>query len=122
MKDLLLRQQLIRPIIFAISPRLDTKCKIHSEDLSDDYEFDICDFGKSQKSWPNYLLGVVHQLKQNGYKFTGFDCVFGGDIPIGAGLSSSAAIEAGLGYALSEMFQLNVPRLEIVKMSQLAEL
>jgi len=110
-----------KAIIFAISPRLDTKCKIYSEDLSDDYEFDICDFGKSQKSWPNYLLGVVHQLKQNGYKFTGFDCVFGGDIPIGAGLSSSAAIEAGLGYALSEMFQLNVPRLEIVKMSQLAE-
>jgi len=110
-----------KSIIFAVGPRQDNICKIHSEDLAADYEFDLTNFSKAKNSWPNYLLGIVHQLKKNGYKFSGFECVFGGDIPIGAGLSSSAAIEAGLGFALSEMFNLNVPPLELVKMAQLAE-
>ncbi|RJP63181.1 MAG: galactokinase [Ignavibacteriales bacterium] len=110
-----------KAIIFAVAPRPDNLCKIHSEDLNADYEFDVTNFSKATHSWPNYLLGVVHQLKKNGYNFSGFECVFGGDIPIGAGLSSSAAIEAGLGFALSKMFDLNVPSIDIVKMAQLAE-
>jgi len=54
-------------------------------------------------------------------KLKGFDCVFGGDIPIGAGLSSSAAIEAGLAFALNTIFKLNIDKLELVKMAQKAE-
>jgi galactokinase len=58
---------------------------------------------KSGKNWPDYLLGVIDQLKKRGYNFNGFNCVFGGDIPIGAGLSSSAAIEAGLAFAINHV-------------------
>jgi galactokinase len=46
----------------------------------------------SKKGWPNYLMGVVDQLLKSGFKLKGFDCVFGGDIPIGAGLSSSVLL------------------------------
>ncbi len=66
-------------------------------------------------------MGVVDQLIKNGYEFGGFKCVFGGDIPIGAGLSSSAAIEAGLAYALNHIYRLGINGLSLVKMAQKAE-
>jgi len=50
-----------------------------------------CSLKKSETLWANYLLGVAAQYKNAGYKLEGVDCVFGGDIPLGAGLSSSAA-------------------------------
>ncbi|HZX11553.1 MAG TPA: galactokinase [Acidobacteriota bacterium] len=56
-----------------------------------------------------------------GYKVPGFDCVFGGNIPIGAGLSSSAALEAGLAFSLNHLFQWGIQKLELVKLSQRAE-
>jgi galactokinase len=75
----------------------------------------------SEKGWPNYLMGVVDQLYKMNYRINGFNCVFGGDIPIGAGMSSSAAIEAGLAFALNNMFGLNIEKLELVKLAQRAE-
>jgi len=77
---------------------------------------------KHQESgWPNYLLGVVDQLIKAEHKVNGFNCVFGGDIPIGAGLSSSAAIEGGLAFALNHIFNLKIDKLTLVKLSQKAE-
>ncbi len=108
-------------IIFAIAPRDDRQCNLIAADLDERYQFIIDDIHKSEKNWANYLIGVVDQLIKAGYKFGGFDCVFGGDIPIGAGLSSSAAIEAGLAFALNEIFQLKIPKLDLVKYAQKAE-
>ena len=108
-------------IIFAIAPGDDKKCNLIAADLDDRYQFTIDDIHKSKKNWANYLIGIVDQLIKAGYKFNGFDCVFGGDIPIGAGLSSSAAIEAGLAFALNEIFSLGIPRLDLVKYAQNAE-
>jgi galactokinase len=110
-----------KAIIFAISPRTDYKCKLLADDLQDGYEFELSGVKKASKSWPNYLLGVVDQIQKRGYELQGFDCVFGGNIPIGAGLSSSAAIEAGLAYALNNIFDLKIDKLELVKMAQKAE-
>jgi galactokinase len=110
-----------KSIIFAIAQRTDKKCKLFAEDLDAYFEFDLDNVQKSHKSWPNYLLGVVDQLQKRGYKLNGFDCVFGGDIPIGAGLSSSAAIEAGLAFALNSIYDLKIDKLELVKMAQRAE-
>lgn len=110
-----------RSIYLALKPRKDYICRIYAEDLQDKYEFDIRNFTKSEKAWVNYHLGVIDQLNRIGKKITGFDCVFGGNIPIGAGLSSSAAIEAGLAYGLNRLFELNIDKIDLVKLSQKAE-
>lgn len=110
-----------KAIYFAIAPRQDSRCKIISSDLADDFACSLQELKKSEKGWPNYLIGVVDQLQKNGYTIPGFTCVFGGDIPIGAGLSSSAAVEAGLAYALNHLFNLKIDKLSLVKYAQKAE-
>ncbi len=108
-------------IYLAVTPRSDNNCKIFAYDKNEFYEVSIEDIKRSEKEWANYLLGVVDQLKRGGYQFSGFNCVFGGNIPIGAGLSSSAALEAGLAFALNHIFNLEIDKLSLVKMSQKAE-
>ena len=108
-------------ICLAITPRKDTCCKIFAVDMNDMHEFSLNNYQRTQKRWPNYLMGVIDQLKKAGYKFNGFNCVFGGDIPIGAGLSSSAALEAGLAFALNSIFELEIDDLTLVKFAQRAE-
>lgn len=110
-----------KAIYFAIAPRSDNYCKLFAVDMNDSFEFTINELHKSEKRWPNYLMGVVDQLNKKGYKIRGFNCVFGGDIPIGAGLSSSAALEAGLVFALNHIFNLGIDKLRLVKLSQKAE-
>lgn len=110
-----------KEIIFAIAPSGDKSCRLISVDMEDSYEFNISSFVKSGKAWANYLLGMIEQLKTAGYKLNGFNCIFGGDIPIGAGLSSSAALEAGLGFALKTLFNLTIEPMDIVKLAQKAE-
>ncbi|MEZ4774287.1 MAG: galactokinase [Bacteroidia bacterium] len=108
-------------IVFAVAPNHTTRCRIIAMDLKDEYETELHDLQPVSVSWANYLLGVVHQFQLNGYAVGGFDCVFGGNIPVGAGLSSSAAVECGIGYALSLIFDLNISRMDLVKMAQKAE-
>ncbi|MEG8947313.1 galactokinase [Rosettibacter firmus] len=110
-----------RAIYFAITPRNDKLCKIYAYDLNDNYEFSVNEIQHSEKGWPNYLIGIVDQLNQLGYNINGFNLVFGGDIPIGAGLSSSAALEAGLAYALNSIYDLKISKLDLVKLSQKSE-
>jgi len=110
-----------KAIYFAIAPRKDTTCKLVAVDLNDKFGFTLDNLKKSEKGWPNYLMGVVAQLIKVGYNLKGFNCVFGGDIPIGAGLSSSAAIEAGLAFALNHIFDLGIDKLSLVKFAQKAE-
>lgn len=75
----------------------------------------------SNDLWINYIFGVVDELQKEGHKITGFDLVMDGNIPQGAGLSSSAAVEVVVGYALSELFQLNLSREKIALIGQAAE-
>ena len=110
-----------KAIYFAISSRSDNLCKLFASDMNESFEFAIDKIIYSEKGWPNYLMGVVDQLKKGGYKFSGFNCVFGGDIPIGAGLSSSAAVEAGLAFALNHLYNLEIDKLSLVKIAQKAE-
>ncbi|MDJ0646987.1 MAG: galactokinase [Flavobacteriaceae bacterium] len=72
-------------------------------------------------SWANYILGVVAEIKNLRPNVLGFDLVFGGDIPIGSGLSSSAALECAIGKGLDTMFLLNLEEIEIIKAGQQAE-
>ena len=110
-----------KSIYFAVNKRNDNYCKIYSIDMNDSFEFSLNDIRKSGKHWPDYLIGAVDEIKKYGCSLSGFNCVFGGDIPIGAGLSSSAALEAGLAFALDKIFDLGIGKLDLVKLSQKAE-
>ena len=72
-------------------------------------------------AWANYLLGVVAQFQGWGNAVPGFDCVFGGNVPMGAGLSSSAAVECGLAFALDQLLDTGLNRLELAQLAQAAE-
>lgn len=84
-------------------------------------EVPLADLKPSEHRWTNYILGVASQLQKRGYALTGFDLVVAGDVPLGAGLSSSAAVECATAGALNALFGFSIPKLELVKMAQLAE-
>mgnify|MGYP000486461767 CR=1 FL=1 len=71
--------------------------------------------------WVNYLLGVIAQFEKLSIDISGVDCVFGGNIPIGAGLSSSAALECGFAFGLDTIFGCNLSKYNLVSMAQKAE-
>jgi galactokinase len=110
-----------KAIYFAVAAGKGDTCILHAFDLGESHQFDIKNLAKSGKRWPNYLMGVVDQLQKTGGMLAGFNCVFGGDIPIGSGMSSSAAIEAGLAFALNKIFGLGLEPLALVKLAQRAE-
>jgi len=110
-------------IVFAVAKNDIDKIRLISTDMEiKQYEQNLSDpVKKTNISWVNYILGVVHQLQKRDKNVTGFDCVFGGNIPIGAGLSSSAALEGGIAVGLNKLFKLGLNALEIVKIAQLTE-
>lgn len=111
-----------KAIYFAIAPRTDHTCKVYAADLNDTFEFSLDALNKCPKSWANYLIGVTSELIVEGYTIpSGFEVAFGGDVPNGAGLSSSAAVESGMGWALSELFGFTIPRLQLALVAQRAE-
>ncbi|WP_143961924.1 galactokinase [Litoribacter populi] len=110
-----------KAIILAIAENGTQVCRLHSLDYDEDFTFSLNNFGPQPSGWANYLMGVVAQFQSRDLEVKGFDCVFGGDIPIGAGLSSSAALECGTALGLSQLFGHNLPKLDLIKIGQLAE-
>ena len=138
-----------KAIYLGIQLRADDEIHLHALDYDDDHKTTLNEIVKSGKLWPDYILGVVEQIKihrmdsgedviasearqrihrmsridkmQIGDITTGFNVVFGGDIPPGAGLSSSAARECATAYALNMLFELGLGKMDLVKISQAAE-
>ncbi len=109
-------------ICFAISENENSECVLVAKDLNEAYSFDIKDqLQPVEKMWVNYIIGVLHQLKEKGLPEKGFTIVFSSTIPMGAGLSSSAALECGIAYAMNKMFQLKLSKEEITRIGQKAE-
>ncbi|AWX43715.1 Galactokinase [Flagellimonas maritima] len=108
-------------IYFAIAKNDQDVIRLHSLDLGEETDVKLNEVQPISLPWANYILGVVEELQKAQCKILGFDMVFGGDIPIGAGLSSSAALECGTGFALDHLFNLNLGKLEIIKAGQQAE-
>jgi len=96
-------------------------CRLYSMDFEEEYTFDWKSFSPKKGHWSTYVMGFLAQLKQAGYPIAGFDMMIGGDIPVGAGLSSSAALSVSIGTALSELFKLNLNPLSISKYAQNSE-
>eukprot|EP00833_Pecoramyces_ruminatium_P016488 jgi/Orpsp1_1/1190520/evm.model.d7180000079523.1 len=110
-------------ICFAIKKLADSELgEFYAADYDDKYTVNINDELKPvSQMWANYMLGVIHQIKKQGKKFGGFKVALSSDIPIGAGLSSSAALECGFAYALDTIYELGISRKEITIIGQTSE-
>ena len=108
-------------IYIAIAKRNDDIINLYAVDFNESFTADINNVKKSSIQWANYILGVIDQLQKKGFKLAGFNAVVDGDVPIGAGLSSSAAVECATIYALNEIFELGLDRLQMVPLAQKAE-
>lgn len=110
-----------KAIYIAIGKRADHTICLTAADLDQSVEANLDNLQPSPKQWPNYLLGIADQLKKNGYQVGGFNAVVAGDVPLGAGLSSSAAVECATIFALNELFELGISKLDMVRLAQKAE-
>jgi galactokinase len=95
--------------------------RIHSIDFKEDFVFDVTSFSPKKGHWANYIMGLVAQFKQAGYPVSGFDMVLAGNIPVGSGLSSSAALSVGVGTAISGLFGFNIPKKSLAIYAQKSE-
>lgn len=108
-------------IYVAIGKRTDNQIHLFAADFNENFTTGIEDIKPATIQWPNYILGIVDQLQKNGHTIAGFNLVIDGDIPIGAGLSSSAAVECAVIFALNEIFKLGLTRMQMVPLAQKAE-
>jgi galactokinase len=106
---------------FAIGKNDSAVAKMQSVDYNELSEVDIKVDQVQTSGWLKYMESSLIGLRKEGYAIGGFNLVFGGNIPIGAGLSSSAALSCGLLYALSDLFDLDISKEKIAKMAQATE-
>ncbi len=106
--------------VIAIAPNGSDTCRIYAHDLGKEAAFSI-DSLKPGKAWINYLMGVMEGIRRHGKVIGGVDCILGSNIPAGAGMSSSAALCCGFGYALNTMFTLGLDRITLAKIAQASE-
>jgi galactokinase len=109
-----------RAVWIALSPRTDTQIRIRSLDLELDSAFELNSLTKGE-GWAEYIKGVAYQLQNAGYKLHGFDAVMTGDVPRGAGLSSSAAVELATACAFSAVSGFAWNASNMAKIAQKAE-
>ncbi|HEV2829338.1 MAG TPA: galactokinase [Pyrinomonadaceae bacterium] len=109
----------------AVGKRNDGRVWAYSVDLNETASFSLKQYGSSSqngtKSWVSYIQGVTETLCEQGLIFGGANLVIASDVPIGAGLSSSAALEIAVGFALAEMAGLKLSRLELAQSAQKGE-
>lgn len=101
--------------------REDREIHLFAEDLLETYQLSIDTIAKANVSWANYLIGVIAQFQKIITIPIGFTIRLKSDVPIGAGLSSSAAIESAVALALNELFSFGIDKMQLTKMAQKAE-
>jgi galactokinase len=105
----------------ALNKREDDQVFIIAADLDEEYTSSINNYSYSDRGWPNYVMCIVDQLVKANKKIGGFNAVISGDVPLGAGMSSSAALECATIFALDHVFDLNLEKMEMAKLAQKAE-
>lgn len=95
------------------------RVRAYAMDLSEMDEFGLDDI--PIKGWGKYIFGVCHEMMKRGATIKGFDTVFAGDVPLGAGMSSSAALESCFGFAINDMYNLGLDRFQLAKIGQATE-
>ncbi len=97
------------------------RVRAYSIDLKDYVEFGLEEADAPRTSWARYIFGVCREIIKRGGKIGGFNTAFAGDVPLGAGMSSSAALESVFAYALNDLFQLGFDKMELAKIGQATE-
>jgi len=108
-------------IAIAMSPRDDSLIKLYSIDLDDAIEMDLEDFKKGGGGWAEYIKGVAWALREGGHKLNGWQGVITGSIPIGAGLSSSAAVLVAAVKAFCRSSELSFSEVKVAQIGRKAE-
>ena len=109
-----------KAIYVAVKPNGGKVSHVYSIDYDEAVELDMTG-DKPAQQWASYVYGVVKEMEKRGAKVPAFDMTFGGDVPLGAGLSSSAALESAVGFALNDTFNLGFSREELAKIGQMTE-
>jgi len=95
--------------------------RAYSLDFDQEFSFELGSMSPKKGHWATYLMGVCTLLQQAGYPLENFDLVLGGDIPTGAGVSSSAALSVAIGMGISEVFSFHIPKKNLALYAQKAE-
>lgn len=109
-------------IMAEIAPNDTDKVRVYSIDIDEYVEFGLNDEDAPTQSWARYIFGVCREILKRGGSVKGFDAVFAGNVPLGAGLSSSAALESCFAFALNDMFNDNsIDKFELARIGQSTE-
>lgn len=109
-------------IMAEIKPNGTDKVRVYSVDIDEYAEFGLKEEDAPHQQWARYIFGVCREIIKRGGKVDGFDAVFAGNVPLGAGLSSSAALESCFAFALNDMFNDNkIDKFELAKIGQSTE-
>lgn len=109
-------------MIAEIKPNGTDKVRAYSIDLKDYVEFGLNEEDVPRASWARYIFGVCREMIKRGVEVKGFNTAFAGDVPLGAGMSSSAALESTYAFALNELFgQGKIDKFELARVGQATE-
>lgn len=97
------------------------RIRAYALDLGESAEFGLNEEDAPKESWARYIFGVCREIQKRGKKVEGFDTVFAGDVPLGAGMSSSAALESTFAFALNDLLSLGIDKFELAKIGQATE-
>jgi galactokinase len=107
-------------IYYAVAANATYVINFYAADFNESLAINISDI-KNLGGWKSYVLSVVNEFVLLGKTIGGFDCAFGGDIPRGSGISSSAAVEGGLAFAINDIFNCDLTRVQLALLCQRAE-
>ena len=109
-------------IMAELRPNGTDKARVFSIDINEYVEFGFNEEDAPKESWARYVFGVCREIIKRGGTVKGFDAVFAGNVPLGAGLSSSAALESCFAFALNDMFNDNkIEKFELARIGQSTE-
>ena len=108
-------------IVAAIRLNGTDKVRAFALDLNESAEFGLNEEDKPAQSWACYIFGVCREIQKRGGVIGGFDTVFAGDVPLGAGMSSSAALESTFAFALNHLYNLGIEKFELARIGQSTE-
>ena len=111
-----------KKMFVALAPNGTSTVNVYASAYDQSYAFDVNKIeAVKETKWYSYLKGVIYLIQQRNKKVKGVDVIIDGNVPVGAGMSSSAALSSGFAFGLNEVFQLELTRMDIAHIAQKTE-